>query len=87
MANILSNIKSAKKNKILRAKNNAIKSSIKTAIKKTLNAFQNEEEKKQNFSTTQKLIAKSVSKGVLHRNTAARKISKLALNLNKLSKN
>lgn len=86
MANILSNIKDAKKNKLLRIKNNATKASIKTAIKKTLNPSQNLADVRKNFSATQKLIAKSVNKGVLHRNTAARKISKLALNLNKFSK-
>lgn len=86
MANILSNIKDAKKNKLLRIKNNATKASIKTAIKKTLNPSQNLADARKNFSATQKLIAKSVNKGVLHRNAAARKISKLALNLNKFSK-
>lgn len=86
MANIASKIKSAQKNLELRRKNNAVKSSIRTTIKKTLNPnFEiTEDTRKENFRIAQKKLAKAVSKGVLHKNTAARKTSRLALNLNKM---
>lgn len=87
MPNILSNVKDVKKSKLLRQRNNAVRSSIKTAIKKVLRTGPEPiapEERQASFREAQKKIAKSVSKGVLHKNTAARKISRLSRNLNKL---
>ena len=48
-------------------------SSLKTAIKKAMD--ENNSNHKENINVALKLLDKSVSKGVLHKNTAARKKS------------
>ncbi len=88
----MANIKSAKK-RILTSQRNyernvAFRSSIKTAVKKVLVLAQ-AKEKDQNaindaLSNAYKLCDKAVSKGILHKNTAARKKSRLTLAVNKL---
>ena len=78
------NIKSAKKRVLQTAKrqqkNQARKSAIKTIIKRVLLAIENKdiETAKQLFVQAESKIASAKNKGVLHRNTAARKISRLA---------
>ena len=85
------NIKSAKKRvKIIEKKtlrNNIIKSGYKTAVKKFEEAVKagNTEEAKTLFSTATKKIEQAYSKGVLVKNTAARKKSNLAKKLNSLT--
>lgn len=85
------NIKSAiKRTKIIEKKtlqNNMIKSAYKTAVKKFENAVatENVEEAKVLFVEATKKIDQAWSKGVLPKNTAARKKSKLAKALNKVS--
>ncbi len=83
----MANIKSAKKRVLQTAKrqlrNQARKSSIKTAIKKVVIAVEsaglaNIETTKALFVAAESKIARAKSKGLMHRNTAARKISKLA---------
>ena len=82
------NIKSAKKRvKIIEKKtlrNNMIKSEYKTVIKKFENALSsgNVEEAKALFSQATKKIDQACSKGVIVKNTAARKKSNLAKKLN-----
>ena len=82
------NIKSAKKRvKIIEKKtlrNNMIKSEYKTVIKKFENALNsgNVEEAETLFSQATKKIDQACSKGVIVKNTAARKKSNLAKKLN-----
>ena len=82
------NIKSAKKRvKIIEKKtlrNNMIKSGYKSAIKKFETALEsgNIEEAKILFSEATKKIDQACSKGVIVKNTAARKKSNLAKKLN-----
>ena len=82
------NIKSAKKRvKVIEKKtlkNNMIKSAYKTAVKKFEQAIEagNIEEAKTLFSEATKKIDQACSKGVLVKNTAARKKSGLAKKLN-----
>ena len=82
------NIKSAKKRvKIIEKKtlrNNMIKSAYKTAIRKFDEAVKagNVEEAKVLFSEATKKIDQACTKGVLVKNTAARKKSNLAKKLN-----
>ena len=86
----MANIKSAKK-RVLVAKRNeernvAFKSSIKTAVKKAL-ALANAEDKEAlnaALSKVYQLCDKAVSKGILHKNTAATKKSRLTVAINKL---
>ena len=86
----MANIKSAKK-RVLVAKRNeernvAFKSSIKTAIIKALSLASSEDKDalKNAMSKVYQLCDKAVSKGILHKNTAARKKSRLTVAINKL---
>ena len=82
------NIKSAKKRvKVIEKKtlrNNMIKSTYKTAVKKFEQAVEagNVEEAKTLFSEATKKIDQACTKGVIVKNTAARKKSRLAKMLN-----
>ena len=82
------NIKSAKKRvKIIEKKtlrNNMIKSGYKSAVKKFEQAVEsgNVEEAKTLFSQATRKIDQACSKGVIVKNTAARKKSNLAKKLN-----
>ena len=85
------NIKSAKKRvKIIEKKtlrNNMIKSAYKTAVRKFEEAVKagNVEEAKVLFSEATKKIDQACTKGVIVKNTAARKKSNLAKKLNAMN--
>lgn len=86
----MANIKSSKK-RILTAERNAarnvaFKSSIKTAMKKALELGKAGESKdlQAALSKVFQLCDKAVGKGILHKNTAARKKSRLVIELKKL---
>ena len=89
----MANIKSAKKRVLIaeanRLRNNAFKTSIKTAVKKALALAEGEDKEalEASISNVYKLCDKAVSKGILHKNTAARKKSRLTLAVKKLSAN
>ena len=70
-----------------RARNTAVKSDIKTQIKKFESAFDegNAENVKKVLVETEAKLKKAASKGVLHKKTAARKISRLAKRVHSLS--
>ena len=81
------NIKSAKKRvKVIAtktARNKAINSALKTEIKKANTAIEaNTDNKAEAVRVAIKAIDKAAAKGVLHKNTAARKKSSLARKLN-----
>ena len=86
----MANIKSSKKRVLIaernRQRNVAFKSSIKTAVKKVLELSTGEEKVALStaLSKVYQLCDKAVSKGVLHKNTAARKKSRLTRALNKI---
>ena len=88
----MANIKSAKKRILTaernRIKNVAFKTSIKTALKKVLELATSKDKEALNaaISRAYQLCDRAVSKGVLHKNTAARKKSRLALAIKKLAK-
>lgn len=81
------NIKSAKKRvKVIAtktARNKACNSALKTSIKKAQSAVEsNATDKEQIVRAAIKKIDQAAAKGVLHKNTAARKKSALARKLN-----
>ena len=88
--NKMANIKSAKKRVLIakrnRLRNVAVKTSIKTAAKKVLELANGDDKDALNaaLSKAYQLCDKAVSKGVLHKNTAARKKSRLTKAVNKL---
>ncbi len=80
MANHKSAAKRARQNINRNARNRTVRSALRTAIKNflALVAEKNLEAAAVNYPVVQKTIDKAVTKGVLHRNTAARKKSRLA---------
>lgn len=82
----MANTKSAKArvltNQRDQQRNIAIKSNIKTLVKK-INSTDNEQIEVDSLKIAVKAIDKAVSKGVLHKNTASRKKSRLMKSLNK----
>lgn len=87
----MANIKSAKKRILVSEKkslrNQMRKSQLKTQIKKFLLAVEsgNKEEAAALYPLTIKKIDQSVAHGILHKNTAAHKKSKLTLKLNRMA--
>ena len=85
------NIKSSKKDvlssKIAYEKNKADKSALKTAVKKFDAALESGDKAAATAAYTEavKKVDKAVIKGILHKNTAARKKSSMTLQLNKLA--
>lgn len=79
MANIKSAIKRAKTNEIRRERNIAQKSAVRTSVKKFMTAVeaQNKEQAVTLLSQTTRDLNKAASKGLIHKNAAARKISRL----------
>lgn len=84
MPNIKSAIKRVKVIEKKTMRNNMIKSGYRTAVKKFEQALEsgNVEEAKALFSEATKKIDQACTKGVLVKNTAARKKSRLAKKLN-----
>ena len=86
MANIKSQIKRIKTNEKARQRNQAIKSSLKTAIRKTREAVEaGDNAKAQELArAASRQLDKAVSKGVIHKNQAANKKSALSKKVNDL---
>ena len=80
----MANVKSAKKRILTSekraAKNKAVKSGVKTAVKKVRLAIEANDAAAAAaaFESAKSIIDKAASKGVLHKNTASRKVSRLA---------
>lgn len=87
----MANIKSAKKRievtAIRTARNKAIKSKVKTAIRKTEAAIASGDKAAASAALKNATveISKAQSKGVYHKNNAARKVSRLAVAVNKMA--
>jgi small subunit ribosomal protein S20 len=80
VANIKSQIKRNKTNEKARLRNKAVKSSLKTAIRKAREAVTAGDLEKATVAAREasKKLDKAVSKGVIHKNAAANKKSALA---------
>lgn len=87
----MANIKSAKKrilvNRTKAVRNKSIKSSVKTAIKKVYTAIEakDAEAAKEALKNATVAIDKATTKGIYHKNNAARKVSRLAKAVNKIA--
>ncbi len=87
----MANIKSAKKrilvNRKRAARNKAVKSRVKTYTKKVEAAVANKdaEAAKAALREAVSVIGKAKSKGVYHKNTCARKVSRLAKAVNEIA--
>jgi len=87
LANIKSAIKRAKKAKVRALRNRAAKSTVKTAIKRFEEAVHaaNVDDAKLQLQKAIKTIDKAASKGILHKNNAANKKSRLTKLYNKIA--
>ncbi len=87
----MANIKSAKKRilvtEVRTAKNKAIKSKVKTYVKKVEAAVAEGNKAAANEALTAAIseISKAANKGVYHKNTAARKVSRLTKAVNAMA--
>lgn len=88
MANIKQQKKRVLTNEKRRLRNQAVKSELKTYIRKTRLAVEagNAEEAETLLVAASRKLDKAVSKGVIHRNQAANRKSKLAKRVNALAK-
>jgi small subunit ribosomal protein S20 len=87
LANHKSALKRAKQNEIQRIRNKGYKTSVKKAVKEVRAAISENtpEQARETLNKAVSVIQKSASKGVIHKNQAARKVSRLTLQVNNLS--
>ena len=80
MANHKSALKRAKQNEVSRLRNKATKTRVKSIVKDVRSTVQDSSggDAKKKLTAAQSLIDKASKKGVIHKKTAARKISRLA---------
>ena len=87
----MANIKSAKKrilvSQVKAERNKAIKSGVKTAIKKVYAAVDANDQAaaKEALVNATSAMDKACAKGVYHKNTVARKISRMSATVNKMA--
>jgi len=87
VANIKSAIKRIRQQEKRRVRNAAVRSTVRTAVKSTRGAIEAKQldEARQALARTIQLLDKAVTKGVLHRNAAARRKSRLTRQLNAIA--
>ena len=87
MPNIKSSKKDVIRSKVAYEKNKADKSEMKTVIKKFESALESGDRTvaENAYKQAVVIVDKAVNKGILHKNTAARKKSSMTLQLNKLA--
>ncbi len=87
MPNIKSSIRSVKTDAERRARNFPVKSALRTSARKVMESAQTGDKEAATtlLGKASSLIDKAAGKGVIHRNTAARKKSRLAKRVNKMA--
>jgi small subunit ribosomal protein S20 len=87
MANIKSAMKRIRQSEKRRERNAAVRSTVRTAVKSARTAIDGgqADQAREALQRTIQVLDKAVTKGVIHRNTAARKKSRLARQLNALA--
>ncbi len=88
MPNIKSAMKRLKQDKVKTMRNRSLKSAMKTHMKKVLKAVElgDKETALKELPVAMKKIDKAAKRNVIHRNNAARKISRLASSVQAMSK-
>jgi small subunit ribosomal protein S20 len=83
VANLRSAIRDIRKSRRRAERNQAVKSAIKTFVKKTRNAIANgDENAAELLSQTSAVVDKAAKRKIIHRNAANRRKSRLARRLN-----
>ena len=86
MANIKSQIKRNKQNAVRHERNKAVRSELRTRVKNAVAATtEGAEDAEKAARLAQKRIDKAAAKGVIHKNAAARRNSRLAKRLHALA--
>ena len=84
MANIKSQIKRNKQNEVRRQRNKAATSELKTRVKNAVKAAEaGDETAAERLQMAQKRLDKAASKGIIHKNQAARRKSRLMKRINR----
>ena len=84
MANIKSQIKRNRQNEKRHTRNKAVRSELKTRVKRALSAAeQGEETAADAAKAATRRLDKAASKGIIHKNAAARRKSRLQKRINK----
>ena len=80
MANTRSAEKRNRQSQKRRLRNQAVRTRVKSAVRKVRESLERGEgtEAQQAFASASRLLDQAAAKGVLHRNTASRRISRLA---------
>jgi len=88
MANIKSAIKRIQVTERQALRNKSIKSAVKTQIKKVITAIENKDTAaaQTELKAAIKKISMAASKGIYHKNTAGRKVSRLTKLVNEMGK-
>ncbi len=84
MANIKGQIKRNRQNEKRRLRNKGIRSEINSRVKTAINNAESGAASPADLQEAVKKIDKAVAKGIMHKNTAARKKSRLSKKLNSL---
>lgn len=86
MANIKSQMKRIKTNEKRRQRNRSVKSELHTFVRKTREAIEggDKQQAEDALRVVSRKLDKAVSKGIIHRNQAANRKSKLAHQVNKM---
>ena len=89
MANHKSAMKRNRQNVVRRERNRANRSRLKTLVRRVNEAVTGNapEQAREALQAAVPMIAKAVNKGTIHRNTAARKVSRLSRRVNSLARN
>jgi len=87
LANHKSALKRARQNEIKRIRNKSLKTKVKNAAKnvRAASAEENKENAREQLDLAKSIIDKAAKCGVIHKNTAGRKISRLSKVVNGLS--
>jgi len=87
LANHKSALKRARQNEVKRINNKGYKTRVKKAVKEVRTALSDNsvDQAKKSFVKTVSIVQKAASKGIIHRNQASRKISRLATQINQLT--
>jgi small subunit ribosomal protein S20 len=87
MANIKSAMKRIRQNEKRRVRNAAVRSTVRTSVKSARTAIESgqADQARETLLRTIQILDKAVTKGVVHKNTAARKKSRLTRQLNALA--
>jgi small subunit ribosomal protein S20 len=84
VANIKSQIKRNRQNQKRHDRNKAVRSELKTRVKRAVTAAEQGDEKAADIAkSTVKRLDKAASKGIIHKNAAARRKSRLQKRINR----